>query len=327
MKQLIISIILFLFLASCGTSQEVSQAKETLLTPWEQPEETIVVEEQAIVENKPALTHPVEIVSLTSENPLTFDEISPDVLNTWEVRITWTTDGSVEKIQVLFSNPTSSYPDDDYTLKEFVSWWDTFVYNASSRNQVLDYGENTYIFRAYTPGEVAETKIILRIPEKNITSEPKGREDQLVGTEDNTVFLSLPTSSYYGEPIRLGEESFTYTQVKWFEAKKELLPEVTCETLTEYLTENINTWYYWNTCREIDDGKWLSFNLIYLDGDTYIYERNYFDFVHWLYATYELQRGTWVSSENIAEKNDELKQMDFPNEQIVDSLVNDIIES
>ncbi len=49
--------------------------------------------------------------------------------------------------------------------------------------------------------------------------------------------------------------------------------------------------------------------------------------MHGIEATYELQRGTGVTQENIEEKNTELKDITFPNEAIADKLMADIIDA
>ena len=64
---------------------------------------------------------------------------------------------------MLFTNPTSKHPDDNYTLKAFKTGDESFKYIASSKNQVLDFGQNEYIFRAHSGKEVSETKIILEV--------------------------------------------------------------------------------------------------------------------------------------------------------------------
>jgi hypothetical protein len=45
---------------------------------------------------------------------------------------------------VLYSNTDSDYPDDDYTLKQFIAGSDKFLYRAYSRYQTFDYGTNDY---------------------------------------------------------------------------------------------------------------------------------------------------------------------------------------
>jgi hypothetical protein len=89
----------------------------------------------------------------------------------------------------------------------------------------------------------------------------------------------------------------------------------------------MTSWYYWNTCRDIVKDKGIKFNVIRLQGDDYVYERHYIDFVHGFYGVYELETGTGVTSENIADKNNELKLREFPSLDIVDDLIKDIVNT
>ena len=328
MKNYITLCVVAFVLVSCGTSQsEIETAKQELLwnSQSNQISQDTPKEQEVTIEdvNQDSL---VQIIELDANSPISFDAISEESLSSWEVVITGAARQSVEMIEVFFTNPTSKYPDDRYTLQAFSSGDSTFKYIASSNNQVLDFGQNEYIFRASSEGETFDTKIILEVPSVDQV-ENTGTESNLIGTEENFIFVDLPTSSKYGEPMRLWEESFTYTQIKWFEIEKEILDSVTCETLTPYLTERINSWYYWNTCRDIVKDKWIKFNVIRLSGEEYVYERHYIDFIHGFYGVYELETWVWVTSENIAEKNTELKEREFPSLEVVDDLMKDIVNS
>lgn len=326
MNKIILLFTLWFVLSSCGASQnEIDSAKQELL--WTSTVEGISLDgeiekavEESIIEDSL-----IQIISQDDNNFIVFDTISESSLASGEVIITGTTNISVDSIEVSFTNPTSKYPDDDYVLQAFSSGDESFKYIASSKNKVLDFGQNEYVFAAYSGKEVSRIKIILEVPsdEKEVT----GVESNLIGVEDNLISIDLPTSSKYGEPMKLGEETFTYTQIKGLEINKEILEIVSCETLTEYLSKKMNTWYYWNTCRDIVKDEWIKFNVIRLDGDSYVYERHYIDFKHGFYGTYELETGEWIISENIADKNAELKQRDFPSLEIVDDLMKDIVNS
>ncbi len=328
MKKIILLGISLVFLGSCGQSKsDIDAAKQKIL--GDQASQEVSNDKKANEDTQEQMqeksSKDIQIVALSGEQFLDFDTISQTSLNSWEVIISGKTNTQVERIEVLFSNPTSKYPDDNYTLQTFTPGDTNFRYVASSRNKVLDFGENSYVFTAKSGENISKTKVILVVPDPN--TEKKGTEPQLIGVEGNTVLVDLPTSSKYGEPMKLGEASFTYTQIKGLEIKKEIIPQVSCETLTEFLTEKMNTWYYWNTCREIVKDKWIKFNVIRLDGENYIYERHYIDFENGFYGTYELETGTDVTSENIAEKNKKLKEQDFPSLEIVDDLMKDIVKS
>jgi len=321
----------FLFLAvSCWESQELRDAKAELLNNQTPSEERTTAESEITSnssirsENTLISWENVQIIPQTTEQYLDFDSISEADIADGEVVISGSADSSVEKIQVLFSNSDSDFPDDNYTLQTYTPESESFRYIASSKNQVLDFGKNTYTFRAYSGKEYTETDVIL-IHSKS--EEISGTETRLIGGEDNTLFIDLPKSSEYGEPVQLGESSFTYSGIKWLEVSRELIPDVSCETLTDFLTERLNTWYYWNTCRDLIQNDAIYYNVISLSGEEYIYERHYIDFQNGLYATYELERGTGVDSENIADKNTELKEVAYETTTIVDGLIRDIIQN
>lgn len=332
MKKIITLSILSLLLVSCSNTAEIDSAKQELLgdtstQSWEVDNTSSTEENSDSEEPTNQDNSYIQIIELDANSPLTFDEISPESLSTWEVVISGTAWPDVDRIEVFFTNPSSTYSDDRYTLQTYVKWeWD-FKYIASSKNKVLDYGVNEYIFRAYSGIVENETKIILRVPSSVGDDEETSSESQLIGSENDSILIDLPVSTMYGEPLRLWEDSFTYTQIKGLEVQKQVLSEITCEDLTEYLTEKMNTWYYWNTCRDIVKDKGIKFNVIRLDGDNYVYERHYLDFTKGLYGIYELETGTWVDKDTIQEKNDELKEWDFPTIEIVDDLMKDILNA
>ncbi len=333
MKKIVILFILWLLLVSCANKTEIDSAKQELLwnTISENPawswELDNLEEEITDLEEMVANNSLIQIIPLDANSPLEFNEISEDVLTTWEVVISGIAWPDVDKIEVFFTNPNSTFSDDRYVLQTYVKWeWD-FKYIASSKNKVLDYGINEYIFRAYSGIAENETKIILEVPTDAPSKEDNWVESQLIGGESDSLLIDLPTSTKYGEPLLLWEDSFTYTQIKGLEIQKQALWVISCDEVTDYLTEKLSTWYFWNTCRDIVKDKWIKFNVIRLAGDEYIYERHYIDFTKWLYGTYELETGTGVDKDNIEEKNDELKEEEFPTIEIVDDLIKDILQA
>ena len=331
MKKILLLVTLWLFLASCWNKAEIDSAKQELLgesttqedtTSWDLTNEDLTPEEDT-VENSSL----VQIIPMDANSPLSFNEISEDILTTWEVVISWEAGPDVDKIEVFFTNTNSTFSNDRYVLQTYVKWEWNFKYIASSKNKVLDFGINEYIFRAYSGIAENETKIILEVPFSTPSREDKGTESQLIWGESDSLFIDLPTSTKYGEPILLWEDSFTYTQIKWLEIQKETLWVVSCDGVTDFLTDRLSTWYYWNTCRDIVKDKWIKFNVIRLIGEEYVYERHYIDFTKWLYGTYELETGTGIDKDNIEEKNDDLKEKDFPTIEIVDDLIKDILQA
>lgn len=330
----ILTLIFCLLLVSCGTNRDLEQAKEELLNGTNTGTSTESVSENETssdnVNTKDATKSEGITIRHSSGTPLLdFDTLSLDDVLAGEIEIRGTADTSVEKIEVLFSNNNSDFPNDKYILQTYKGKGGSFRYVASSKNQVLDFWKNSYEFRAYTGKEYETSFVDINLPREDLNSQDEKREDEsvLIGPEDDILSINLPTSSKYGEPIRLGEKWFTYSQIKGLEVNKKIIEDLTCETVTDYLKKSLGGWFYWNSCRDIVKDKGIHFNVVRLDGDEYVYERHYVDFKHGLYGTYELERGTGVDSDSIAEKNTELKEKTYDVEDIVDGLMQDIVKS
>lgn len=310
-------------------SAKVEDLKQEILEPSTSSSESVqeASSDSLAAQDRAEESSSIQIIALSENQFLDFDSLDIADITDGEIEISGTSNTSVETISVDFSNPSSDYPDDSYTLQTYKPELGEFVYRASSKNKVLDYGVNNYIFTATSGGETSQTKIVIVFEDENAEPEQSGVETDILGYEENLIAMDFPTSSKYGEPIKLWEASFTYSGIKGLEVNKELFEAPSCDGITEFLTDRLNTWFYWNTCRDIVVDYGIKFNVIRLSGDEYIYERHYLDFRHGLYGVYELETGTGVDTENIAEKNNELKEREFPVIEIVDDLMKDIVNS
>lgn len=262
----------------------------------------------------------IEIKSLTDNQLLKLDDLSGVDLLGWAVEITWKTLWNVDKIVVKFSNETSDFPDDTYTLKKFKAWDKTFLYRAFSKYETLDYWRNVYIFEAYSGDEITKLELILNVKD-DVSNET-------VNNWESIDITKLPVSEKFWNPIELWNWKIWYSDLNWLEIKSEVLPDLTCEKVTSMLADKINWYFYWNTCRYIKDKEWVSFFVIRLDWDKYIYEKNYYLPYQWLYWVQELETWTWVTSINIWEKNSELKEKnkDFWILEVTDDLFKQILK-
>lgn len=288
----IIFVILPILLSSCFWSwdtQDVQEAKKEILNPSSETQtSTGVVEEKVI--NEDAL---VTIQKLDTFDIFDLNTLPEDKINAEEIvltGITWT--AAIDSIQVEFSNRESSFLPDTYTLKTFKKGDTTFRYIASSRQKVLDYGANEYLFTAYSGNTKSQIRMTILLQKK---------EEILVQSWS----------------VDIESEG-----IKWLSIETRTLDPLDCsipDNLTSFLSAKYS-WVYWNTCRDIIKEKWISYYVLRLSGEEYFYEKHYYDYTSGNYGVLELQTGTGVTKDTIWEKNQELKAMDFPQSAEVDSL-------
>lgn len=301
---------------------QIEQAKEEMKN-----EETVQEETKQEEVTKVETPKNIEIQSLTSEQFIQLDDLSKENLLDGEVEITGTTTTKVDKIIVNFSNATSDFPEDRYTLKQFTPGSESFLYRAFSRYETLDFGKNIYLIEAYSWDKVSKLQLTLNV----VKQEEQSVEEKVEQVFEDISINALPVGANYGSPVELWDGKFTYSDIKGLEILRDVLPELSeCngDTLTEVLTDKINAWFFWNTCRPIETDEWISVFVVRLDGDEYVYEKHYYLSYEWIYWVQELERWTWVTNQNIWEKNKELKEK---NEQytileVVDSLFVDILK-
>jgi len=306
MKKLSLILVMIL-LTSCSffnkeKEDDISKAKEELLweenaLKWNETEslntEDVVLEETSTwteIENiiEKNNTPTVITTALTTWDPLIeIEDLSNKDFYAWEFYINWKTLWNVDKIEVSFSNETSSYPEDLYNLKQYKSWASTFKYMASSNFKTLDFWLNKYIFTAYSWDSTYKVKVEINIPEKEIKN-PSNPEKTTINNE------SLNISDM--EELKIVDDS--------------LVSEVNCENLTDYLVWKY--WYsYWNTCRDIVKDKSIWFYVLRLKWENYFYEKHYIDYEKKTYWVLLLETWTWITKDMLKEKNDELKQITF----------------
>lgn len=138
--------------------------------------------------------------------------------------------------------------------------------------------------------------------------------------------IETPSFVEFGDPVATSDSSFVYNQVRGLEIYREQIEEdLTCDDLTEFLTDRLSAWYFWNTCRFIDWERWLKFNVLRLDWDKYIYERHYIDRQASIYAVLELEQWEWIEQDMLPEKNTEFRDREFPLIEVWDNLMRELI--
>jgi len=326
MKKILILLFLSLFITSCfWESDDVKKAKQDLgISGYEE----VVVDkiedkkttEEIVLDTNSDLRVKVNLISW--DKMLVFDELKYNDFRKWESKISWKTLWIIDKITVDFSNEDSDFPNNSYILKKFKKWDDNFKYNANSKFKVLDFWLNKYIITANYGDLKSIYEVLVLVSEKNDkileqldnndTLEEKIKEEEwftreLIWEEDNLVYTDLPKWWDFWNVVKLWENSFTYSDIKWLEIKKEIFQDINCwkneDTdkyfVTEFLWERISSWYYWNTCRDIVKWKWISFFVARLDWNNYIYEKNYIDTSNWFYWTYEIEKGELFTGEDL----------------------------
>ena len=288
-------------------------------------------------ENQEVEKEKYSVVYLTDEKFLTIDSLdNEDVLDS-KVEVTWTVlVDSVDKIIVNFSNSDSVYPDDTYQLKWFTSWDSTFLYRAFWEYETLDNWVNKYIIEAYSWDIVSKLELTINVfsedvevnNEEIISSDSETEEDESVVMSEIDID-SLPKSEVFWNPVSLGSWKYSYDWIRWLEFYSvwNIDLDESTDSVTSYLSSNIDWWFFWNTLRSISDENGVSFYVIRLDWDNYFYEKHYYT-NNWIYWVMTLESWTWVNLEELEEKNTSLKDVndDFVITAISDALFKKIID-
>ncbi len=265
-----------------------------------------------------------DIISLTDEQFLELDDLSGIDLSKWELEIKWKTLSNVDKIIVTFENKDSEFPVDKFVLKQFKAWDVAFVYRAFSRYETFDYWKNVYTFEAYSWDKVSKLQLVVNYEKQD----EKNVSEKIQNISEKISLNTLPSNSIYWNPIDLWNWSVSYSDLKWLEINKKDYSDLTCDNLSASLVDKISSYYYWNTCRSIKDKQGVSFFVIRLDWDKYVYEKHYYITSEWINWVQELEKWIWVDLNNIKDKNQELKgkNLDYPILKVTDELFKEMIK-
>lgn len=314
----LILIILILSLTSCfWWNDDVTKAKQELLNQdnslEEKFEENIAKYEEAEKTEKEKIV----INYLTESKFIELDSIDENDLTSLELEITWKTLVNVDKINVTFSNSTSKFPVDNYALKTFKSWDETFLYRAFKKYETLDYGENKYIIESYSWAEVSKIELIININEKSSDS---GNEEIVT---EKVNLNTLPVWWDFWNPVDIWLGKFTYSDIKWLQVEKLINADLALDSdsVNEFLADRIDWWFFWNSLRPVSWEEGVSFYLIRLEWDKYFYEKHYYT-NSWFYWVLVLETWSWIDLNWLSEKNTQLKEknIDFTITTISDKL-------
>jgi hypothetical protein len=352
---LILWVIAYWFMQFSETNQELTDAKKEL---WIEVDtsadsqvndakkeifkqvDTAVWEIKEVVEEVIKEETPVFSVELLSgADILELDKLEVSDLSDWEVDLTWKINAHVDTIRVLYTNSDSDYPDDDYSLQQFVAGSDKFLYRAYSGYKTFDFGTNVYTIIMTSWKE--ESRVQLSIYYPNTQDDKTTDEDEWVKEEVNHSINSndLPTSWDYGSPIKLWENKFTYSDIKGFQVEKHSAWTVDCHSdlVTSTIWDKTWSWSWWNTCRPSIDKTYVTYYALNMKDGEYVYAKHYFSPSY--YAITELTTGIdegWNTLESVTVKNDwlknnnnELKEQNdsFELTKITDTLFENIIKN
>lgn len=131
------------------------------------------------------------------------------------------------------------------------------------------------------------------------------------------IIDTLPKGLDFWTPVSLWEDNFTYSDIKWLEIKiwNWSSQDINCTNVTDFLSEKLNVWFYWNTCRPFLSGEdSITFYVVQANKEKteYIYEKHYILYKKWIYGTMELASGIPANPDSISldiqSQNAELKE-------------------
>jgi len=176
------------------------------------------------------------------------------------------------------------------------------------------------------------------VPEETVIPDEIQDQEEMQEQISDEQISSLDISDFpvgvdYGTPQPISSGSISYSDIRGLEISQTTLPDdLTCENITDYLTENTEGYYWWNTCREIQKDNGISLFFLKLTDEAYIYQKQYFIPQDNLVGIYEIETAETGELEDklsyLKEKNTELKEKntEYPIIDIVDNLFIEILQ-
>ncbi|MBB1564699.1 hypothetical protein HG430_001500 [Candidatus Gracilibacteria bacterium] len=259
-------------------------------------------------DKKEETKNPIETKYLTDEKFIELDSLNISDFASMEKEITGKTTENVDKIIVSFSNPTSKFPSDTFQLKKFKAGDKTFLYRAFQKYETLDYGENTYTFEAYSGTKVSKLELKVNIEKKDEKKDGDKKEDDKKTTEPIQTG-KLPTSSVFGNPVEIGNGKVTYSDIKGLEIENigEKGPTNSSDSVTEFMNSKYKSIFYWNTKRPVVGDKGVSYFVVRVEGNKYLYEKHYY--VGGYYGVLSLEQGDFNATGTVEEKAKALSEL------------------
>lgn len=353
MKKLYV-LVLVLFLASCGKNDTlIEESKKELLSEntqivneviedetEENLEEVDFVSVEDLQETEKQTEAEVEEVIETEENisdniqetetnEVIKESVKEEVISETVVE---TSQETVTEVPVKIVEETTEIPEveeekSELNLQDMQQ--DLGIDNDSLNivnpedNLVSEIWDKTKIEEVVEDEIVVDAKEEITEPETTETEEIKVEEIKSENTETTTGEEIITEEEISEEDYNKDYIQSDFTQEEDDELGIANLDCSNTDSITDFVL-NAESWAYWNTCREIQEGI-IKFNVLSLKDDTYKYERYFVNKNDKTLTKILLQVWMWVTSENIWEKNSELKQKDF-NDEVVDKTYLDWLE-
>ena len=143
----------------------------------------------------------------------------------------------------------------------------------------------------------------------------------------------LPESELFWKSLSLGEGKITYSNIKNLEIIKKTLNKdflVNSNIWKEDWTWYITTNDYWHIFANMDYNNkdlWVNFFVLRKDWEKVIYEKHYLDFNHDILGILKIEEFDFVSYDDLAKLNIELKEKDWDFEEVLktDKLFKEIV--
>lgn len=151
------------------------------------------------------------------------------------------------------------------------------------------------------------------------------QENQNISTENNTndesevIWENAWENGFLSQeileslPVEIQSEIQTYENIEdAFVFEEKDISELTCENLTSFLGEHYS-WFYWNSCRDLKEWSIIYFQVLSLEDKNYKYERHYVNFEKWVYAKVLLETWWPITSDDLSDMNQILRDKTFEN--------------
>lgn len=311
MKKIFTLFFLSFFIVSCfwwANKDDIEKAKNDALNgiqdktieTWNLKDKENIWEENSLENSQKDISYKY----LTDDKFIKIDSFSKEDFSDLKQEITWTTIWEVDKIDISYEN-TTNWKKSNFSLKKFKKGDETFMFRAFKEYETLDYWKNIFVITAHSWDKISKLEYIVNI-EKDLENNQK--EEIKAEAVDSA---ELPVSAVFWNPVEIWNWKVTYSDIKWLEIEKvwTIDLENNEESVTNFLRDKYKTVFYWNTKRAMPWEKWISFFVVRVDWNNYIYEKHFYNWEY--YWILPLEKGDFDSSLSLEEKTKALSDLNI----------------